>query len=106
MTAEACRELAVAEAMAEVQRRVGKLLPGDRQSDLQVSARLADIAQVLMLAPVWVLPVRFADDRVVRLLVNGQTGKVFGKPPRSWAKIGALVLLIVSLIVGVLLVQR
>jgi DNA-directed RNA polymerase subunit RPC12/RpoP len=107
MTAEVCRELAVAEAMAEVQRRVMTMMPGDRQSDLQVSARLADIAQILMLAPVWVLPVRFADDRVVRLLVNGQTGKVFGKPPRSWAKIGALIVLMFGLIVGgVLLAQR
>lgn len=107
MTAEVCRELAVTEAMAEVQRRIMTILPGDRQSDLQVSARLADIAQVLMLAPVWVLPVRFADDRVVRLLVNGQTGKVFGRPPRSWVKIGALILLIVGLVAGgVLLAQR
>lgn len=107
MAAEECRKLAVGEAVAEVQRRVAAFLPGDRQSDVEVSARLADIAQVLMLAPVWVLPVRFADDRVVRLLVNGQTGKVFGRPPRSWWKIGALIVLVVGLITGgVLLVQR
>lgn len=100
MPSDECRRLAIDEAMAEVGRRIRDFLPGDEQSDLEFDARFADIAQVLMLVPVWVLPVRFADDRVVRLLVNGQTGKVFGKPPRSWWKIGGLIFLIVGLVTG------
>lgn len=102
MAAAECRQLALDEAMAEVQQRVAKILPGDKQRGLQVSARLEDIDQELLLVPVWVLPVRWGDEKeeVVRVLVNGQSGAVFGKPPRSWVKIIALVVVIIALIIG------
>lgn len=102
MAAEECRQLAAQEAMAEVKRRVAAILPGDTQAGLEVSARLSEIDQELILVPVWVLPVRFGEgpEEVVRVLVNGQTGKAFATTPRSWAKITALIILAVLVIAG------
>ncbi|MEZ4381859.1 MAG: hypothetical protein R3A79_10940 [Nannocystaceae bacterium] len=102
MAAAECRQLAIDEALAEVQQRIARMLPGDKQRGLQVSAKLDALDQELVLVPVWVLPVRWgeAPEQVVRVLVNGQSGAVFGKAPRSWVKIIALVLVIAGLIVG------
>ena len=61
-------------------------------ADLCAGAAMSEEHLALTLLPVWVLPVRYAPDKpVVRLLVNGQTGRVFGDPPRSWLKIALAV---------------
>ncbi|MEZ4448001.1 MAG: hypothetical protein R3B09_00895 [Nannocystaceae bacterium] len=99
-TAEECQRLAAEEAVAAVQGRIARMLPGDKHRGLEVRAHLSDMNQELALMPVWVLPVRYQADKVVRLLVNGQSGKVHGKAPRSWTKIIGLILVIVGLIVG------
>lgn len=103
--AEECQRLAVDESMAVVKRRIAAMLPGDKQRGLEVSATLRGPHQQLMLLPVWVLPVRFTSskkkgEQVVRLLVNGQTGKVAGAPPRSWPKIIGLIVVLLGLILG------
>lgn len=97
---EECRRLAGEEAVAAIQGRIARMLPGDKQRGLRVSARLTDIDAELALLPVWVLPVRYQGDQVVRLLVNGQSGKLHGKAPRSWVKIVSLILVIVGLVAG------
>ena len=57
----------------------------------------------LTLLPVWVFAVRHAADKPpVRVLVNGQTGKVWGKVPTSWAKIGLIGAIVLGLL-GVLI---
>jgi hypothetical protein len=49
-----------------------------------------------------VLAVRYrADKPPVRLVVNGQTGKLFGKAPLSWPKIAITVLFVIAAISGV-----
>jgi hypothetical protein len=49
--------------------------------------------------PVWVLAVRYAADRPpVRLVLNGQTGSIHGRAPKSWAKIGGIVLAVLGLV--------
>ncbi len=103
---ETCQKLASREAMVEVNRRIAAHLPGDRQRGLEFDAKLTDVQQELLLVPVWVLPVIYGrdkktgKDKVVRLLVNGQTGKLFGKRPYSWTKITVLIVLLVLLIAG------
>lgn len=108
VTIDAGRQLAVAEAMAEVKRRIAAILPGDKHSNLEVDARLVDIDEELALVPVWVLPVRFGDapDQVVRVLVNGQTGRAHGAAPRSWPKILGLVFTVVLLITAIVYAAR
>lgn len=103
---ETCQKLATREAMGEVNRRITAHLPGDRQRGLEFDAHLTDVQQELLLVPVWVLPVIYGQDKktgkdkVVRLLVNGQTGKLFGKRPYSWTKITVFIVLSVLLIAG------
>jgi hypothetical protein len=48
----------------------------------------------LVLLPVWVAAYKW-DGKVFRLLVNGQTGEVVGKVPRSTLKI------VIAVVVGV-----
>jgi len=99
-----CIQLARAEAAHDVGRWLSQFMPGDKHRGLQHSTNFDDEDLRLAMMPVWVLPVRFDDDEPpVRLLVNGQTGKLAGKPPRSWLKVTLAVLLGLALVAGVIL---
>lgn len=99
------RELARAEAMAAATRRVHDHMPGDSHRALEVEARLHHENLELMLVPVWVLAVRYAPERpAVRMVLNGQTGQIHGRPPRSWPMIvGAVVLVVLAILAAVVL---
>ena len=57
--------------------------------------------------PVWVLAIRYAKDKpLVRLVINGQTGKLWGRSPLSWPKIVASILFAIAVIVAISLVLR
>jgi len=56
---------------------------------------------------VWVCAVRYhPQKKSVRILVNGQTGKVAGAVPVSWAKValvaGSIVLIAAAAVVGLI----
>lgn len=92
-----CRRLAREEAQASVGRRIARHLPGDRHRDLELRLELHREDLELVLLPVWVLAVRYAEDRpLVRLVVNGQTRALHGRPPRSWAKIAATIAVVLA----------
>ncbi|MGF1464995.1 MAG: hypothetical protein ACFCGT_02575 [Sandaracinaceae bacterium] len=102
MPLEACRAMAREEALAEVGRQLRAFMPGDKHRDLQYRSRMEQEDLALILLPVWVLPVRYrADKPPVRLLVNGQTARIHGKPPTSWLKVTLLVVVVLLLLVGV-----
>jgi hypothetical protein len=98
-----CRALAQGEARAEIESRLDAFMPGDSHRELRYSFTLAQENLALTLLPVWVLPVRYHPEKpIVRLLVNGQTGAIAARVPRSWPKIiGAvsLGLLVIALVV-------
>jgi hypothetical protein len=97
-------ELARREAIDTVGRMLGAFMPGDSYRDLQYETWLEQEHLALTLLPIWVLAFRYAADKPpVRLLVNGQTGAVFGRAPRSTLKIVLLVLAIVALIAAIVL---
>jgi hypothetical protein len=102
-------ELARRESREEVRRRLAAFMPGDSHHRLEAVTELTDEAMDLVLLPVWVCAVRWRRDRApIRLLVNGQTGRVAGKIPVSWAKIAAVIgtglaLIGLGLILGALL---
>ncbi|MGE0784663.1 MAG: hypothetical protein AB7S26_03170 [Sandaracinaceae bacterium] len=101
MPVQECVQLARGETMGEVGLQLAQFLPGDRQSGLTHQSRMDNEHMSLTLVPVWVLPVRYADDEpVVRLLVNGQTGKLHGRAPTSWVKITIAVLLVLAPLVA------
>ena len=88
---EECRRMARQEATAHVERLVRGFLPGDSVRSLRHDIELTDESVDLTLVPVWVFAVRYDDEKPpIRVLVNGQTGKVFGKVPFSWAKLGLI----------------
>ncbi|MEJ2188389.1 MAG: hypothetical protein P8Y93_03050, partial [Acidobacteriota bacterium] len=89
---EASLELARGEARTDLGRRLHRFLPGDSHHSLRFSAELVHEAMDLVALPVWVCSVRWRRDRdPVRLLVNGQTGRVAGDVPVSWAKVAAVI---------------
>jgi hypothetical protein len=76
---------------AEAARILAELLPGDVNRVDAIESRIEVASRRLVLLPVWVATHR-QGDVVLRLLVNGQTGKVVGRVPVSKAKVAALVL--------------
>ncbi len=98
-TPDECQDLARREATARVDRLLRGFLPGDGVRDLRHRTGLEDESIDLTLVPVWVFAIRYDDEKPpIRVLVNGQTGKVFGKVPVSWAKIGLIAAGILTLI--------
>lgn len=101
-----------AEASAIVAREVaarenteirGAFLPGDASSDVRNDTELSISEVELALLPVWIATYRHGP-KVVRLLVNGQTGEVVGKVPKSPVKIGCAVALALGVLVAIALV--
>ena len=85
---------------------IGRFLPGDTQSGLNVQTELDVGGSDLILLPVHVLSYRY-HDRVFRFLVNGQTGKNYGEKPWSSARITAVVVaiaLLIMIVIGLIIV--
>lgn len=80
------------ERVVEIQRgRCAADVPGDTHRNLRVRNTIGDVRWKHVLLPLWSLQYRFRGE-VYTVLVNGQTGRVAGKAPYSWVKIGLLVL--------------
>lgn len=82
---------------------------GDHQRVESTDTRYLGVTFKHCLLPVWLANYRY-HEKLFQILINGRTGKVSGERPWSWAKIGLLVgavlLAIVLLIVGVMMVQK
>jgi hypothetical protein len=97
-------ELARGEAVNAVGKTLASFMPGDKHTDLRYQVRLENESADLVLVPVWVLAVRYrADKPPVRLLVNGQTGKTFGRAPLSAVKVTIAVVLLLAAIAAIVL---
>jgi hypothetical protein len=102
--APSCREQARQQANESVGARLGRHMPGDSYRGLSFRTTLRNEDQELMMLPVWVLAIRYAADKpLVRLVINGQTGAMWGKSPLSWAKIVGAIVLGLALVVGIAL---
>lgn len=66
---------------------------------VNVSTNYTDIKYKHMLLPMWISSYRFKG-KVYNFFVNGQTGEVQGRSPKSALKIGGLVLIGIAIIVG------
>ncbi|MEP6956465.1 MAG: zinc ribbon domain-containing protein [Chthoniobacterales bacterium] len=75
-------------------------VPGDTQRNLQVDAHFSAQTFKHVLLPIWLLTYQYGA-KTFRVIVNGVTGTIAGKYPKSWIKIALLVitLLIIALIV-------
>ena len=75
-------------------------LGGDTQRNLHINSCKDSQTFKLIILPIWISAYRY-NNEVYRFTINGQTGRVHGKKPLSWVKIGFVVLLFVLFIVGV-----
>ncbi len=102
-----CFSLAHDEALATVSDKLGSFMPGDSHRELRFQTRLHDEVIDLMLLPLWVFAVNYDPKKApVRIIVNGQTGKVGGSVPLSVVKITLTVLLFVGAAIGIYLGTR
>jgi len=79
---------------------IRSFLPGDTSSDLQYSTDVSIQEVSSALLPIWIATYQY-QDKVIRLLVNGQTGRVNGSVPTDWKKV-ALLVVIVLIIIGII----
>jgi hypothetical protein len=79
-------------------------VPGDTLRNLQLRPRYSGRTFKHILVPVWLLSYNYGR-RAYKLLVNGYTGKMAGRYPKSWWKIGGLVLFGVALLAVLLLLR-
>lgn len=99
-----CRAQARDQAIEAVGARLARHMPGDSHRGLGFRTQLQHEDQELLMLPVWVLAIRYAKDKpLVRLVINGQTGALWGKSPLSWLKIVGAILVGLALVIGIAL---
>jgi hypothetical protein len=87
-SADDCKRISRGEAVDEVGLRLRRFMPGDSYSDLAWRTSVDWESLDPVLVPVWVLALRYREDKpLLRVVINGQTGKVFGKAPIAWWKV-------------------
>jgi hypothetical protein len=97
-----CLELARAEALQQTSQALERFLPGDGHRSLEHQTRLEQEELSLVQVPVWLLNARYRKDKPpIRIVVNGQTGAIFGKPPLSGLRITLTVLAALAALLGV-----
>ena len=99
LTREECLDLARGESRTKVGGSLRAFMPGDSVRGLDHSTELDNESADLTLLPLWIFAMRYAEGKPpVRILVSGQTGKVWGDVPTSWAKIGFIVAVVLGLL--------
>ncbi|WP_437878591.1 hypothetical protein [Sorangium sp. So ce513] len=99
MTQDECYALARREALEKIGRDLSAFMPGDSHHGLTYETRLDRETLELLYVPLWVLAIRHHPSKPpFRVLINGQTGAIHGKPPLSWVKIALAVVLVLLLI--------
>lgn len=75
-------------------------VPGDTHTDLRVQADYSGQTFKHILVPIWLLSYTYGSE-TYQVLVNGYTGTIAGRYPKSWIKI-ALVVLAILLVIGLI----
>jgi len=108
-TADECQRACRTEAVDQVGSKLRRFMPGDSYSDLSWRTSVAWESLDPILVPVWVLALRYrAREEPLRVVINGQTGRVGGKVPLSWWKvtIGVVVLAAIAAAIAYLIFTR
>lgn len=80
-------------------------VPGDTQRNLQVQSDYAGQTFKHILVPVWLLSYVF-HGRSFQVVINGYTGEIAGRYPKSWFKISLAVIGVLIAILVLLALQR
>jgi hypothetical protein len=101
-TGEECERASRQEALDVIGSKLRRFLPGDSYSDLSSRSQIAWESMEPVLVPAWVLALRYRPNKPpVRVVINGQTGKIAGKTPLAWWKIGLAVAVVAAIALGV-----
>ncbi len=107
LTREDCLRLAREEVQQRAVGTIEGFLPGDTHRSTSCHTSLRDESADLILLPVWVVALRYHPRKpLVRFVVNGQTGKVWGATPLSWPKLALIAAAIAGLTGLIVLVGR
>jgi len=102
-----CEQASRQQARDQLGDTLRRFMPGDSSSDLAWQTQVHWEVLDPILVPVWVLAVRYRGDRpALRVVINGQTGRIAGKVPLSPWKIAVGLLVLAALIVGIVLAVR
>ena len=94
-----CQKLCRTESVDAVGAKLRRFMPGDSYSDLSWRTTVEWESLDPILVPVWVFAVRYREDKPpLRVVINGQTGKVSGKAPLAWWKIILVIALVLAAI--------
>ena len=80
-------------------------VPGDTYRNLEVAADYSGQTFKHVLLPVWLLTYQYGA-ATYRIVANGFTGSIAGKYPKSWIKIGLLVLVILIIVIIIAATQN
>ncbi len=101
-SADACERTCRTEAVDQVGEKLRRFMPGDSYSDLTWRTSVAWESIDPVLVPVWVLALRYREQKdPLRVVINGQTGKVVGKVPLAIWKVTLGVIVLASIIAAV-----
>ncbi len=80
---------------SEMKRLCSAQVPGDTQRNLQVDTDYSGQTFKHILAPIWLLTYNYGT-RNFQVVINGYTGAIAGKYPKSWIKISLAVLAVLA----------
>ena len=104
LSVASCFEIARAEALEKVGRALAAFMPGDSHRGLRHSTMLEHETAALMHVPVWILAARHDPHKPpVRIVMNGQSGEVFGRAPVSVFRILLVVAIVLAVVAALLL---
>jgi hypothetical protein len=99
VTQDECLALARSEALARIGLELPRFMPGDTHRELQHRTLLQQECLELVLVPLWVFALRYDPERPpIRLIINGQTGRAYGKVPWSVVRVTILIVLAVLMV--------
>jgi hypothetical protein len=102
VTAEQCERTCRNEAVDQVGNKLRRFMPGDSYSDLTWRTNVAWESIDPILVPVWVLALRYREEKQpLRVVINGQTGKVVGKAPLSAWKVTLGIVVLAAVIAAI-----
>lgn len=80
-------------------------IPGDTHRNLRVQSQYVQQTFKHILVPIWLLTYDFGA-RAYQVVINGYTGQIVGRYPKSWIKITLFILMLAAILGVVILVAR
>ncbi|HTR49989.1 MAG TPA: hypothetical protein VMJ10_04720, partial [Kofleriaceae bacterium] len=97
-----CQRASHTEALDLLGAKLREFMPGDNYSDLAWRTNVAWESMEPILVPAWVLALRYRPSKpALRVVINGQTGKIAGRAPLSWWKIALAIAVLGAIIAAI-----